>query len=105
MLFPWPHHERTLWVEFGRIQRVAGIHLPCYERHEHTPSCHVYGFHDIRRAFATMNAETLTADALQALIRHKSYVTTKRYINMAKQINRAVENLHVPEVLLRKTTG
>ncbi len=73
--------------------------LPCSEDHEHTDSCHVYGFHDLRRAFATQNAERLTADSLQALMRHKSYQTTQRYIALAKQLSRSVENLHVPDCL------
>jgi hypothetical protein len=49
----------------------------CRGNHEHTPACHFYGFHDLRRAFATMNAGQLTPDALQALTRHKSYLTTQ----------------------------
>ena len=52
----------------------------------------------MRRAFATVNAETLTLDALQALMSHKSYQTTQKYINMAQQLNRAVETLHMPDV-------
>ena len=32
-------------------------------------------------------------------MRHKSYTTTQRYINLARQVNRSVEKLHVPEVL------
>jgi integrase len=102
LLFPWPHNERALWTEFHRIQKAAGIHLPCFEEHEHTDSCHYYGFHDLRRAFATMNADTLSADALQTLMRHKSYTTTQRYINVARQLNRAVADLHVPEILKKK---
>jgi integrase len=98
-IFPWNHHRRTLDVEFLRIQEKAGIHLPCRKSHTHTPACHVYGFHDLRRAFATMNADRLTPDALQALMRHKSYLTTQVYINMAPQIDEAVAGLHVPEVL------
>ena len=99
LVFAWPHHERTLWVDFGRIQDAAGIHLPCHEKHEHSPACHRYGFHDLRRAFATMNADTMSADALQKLMRHRSYTTTQRYINLAGQVKRSVEKLHVPEVL------
>ncbi|MGA2035799.1 MAG: site-specific integrase [Thermoguttaceae bacterium] len=109
VVFPWPHHERTLWVEFARIQQAAKneageriINLPCHEKHEHTDSCHLYGFHDFRRAFASMNAQRLTGDALQSLMRHKSYLTTKKYINMARQLDGAVEQLHVPDFL--KTT-
>ena len=46
-----------------------------------------------------MNADRLTVDALQSLMRHKSYLTTKRYINMTRQMDEAVTALHVPEVL------
>jgi integrase len=109
MVFPWNHNRRTLWTEFLRIQQAATVknakgeeeplHLACHEQHEHTAYCHVYGFHDLRRAFATMNADRLTADALQALMRHKSYQTTQRYINMARQLDVAVASLHVPDVL------
>jgi integrase len=107
VVFPWYHHRRTLDVEFHNIQKAAGIHLACradgMPGHEHTDPCHRYGFHDLRRAFATVNAETMTADALQALMRHKSYTTTQKYINMARQLNRAVDGLHVPEVLLNRS--
>jgi integrase len=98
----WPHDEKTLRVQFAELQEEAGIHLPCRGQHEHTRWCHVYGFHALRRAFATMNADRLTSDALQVLMRHKSYQTTKRYINMARQIDGAVDGLHVPEVLKGK---
>jgi integrase len=100
-VFPWPHHRRTLDTQFHAIQKSAGIHLSCPDDHEHTDACHLYGFHDLRRAFATANAETLSADALQALMRHKSYTTTQRYISMTSQVHRSVKNLHVPEVLRR----
>jgi hypothetical protein len=46
-----------------------------------------------------MNAEVLSADALQALTRHQSYQTMQRYINLARQAKQAVERLHVPEIL------
>jgi integrase len=98
-VFPWSYNQRTLYAEFARIQEAAGIHQPCYEEHEHTPYCYVYGFHDLRRAFATMNADKLTPDALQKLMRHKSYLTTQKYINLARQMDAAVASLHVPEVL------
>jgi integrase len=101
LVFPWNHHRTTLWCELERIQVAAGIHLPCHHDHQHTPRCRVYGFHDLRRAFATENAAELTPDALQRLMRHKSYSTTQRYINMASQVNSAVEKLHVPAILRR----
>lgn len=98
-VFAWPHNRRTLHTQFARIQEAAGIKLPCDETHKHTRYCHVYGFHDLRRAFATMNADKLTPDALQTLMRHKSYQTTQVYINMARQMDAAVASLHVPDVL------
>ena len=42
------------------------------------------------------NALRLGPDALQALMRHKSYLMTKRYIHMARQLDGAVQQLHVP---------
>jgi integrase len=63
-VFPWNHDRRTLQEHFVEIQEKAGIKLDCPStKHEHTPYCHVYGFHDLRRAFATMNAPKLSADS------------------------------------------
>ena len=75
-MFPWNHDQRTLHTIFAEVQEAAEVHLPCNDKHTHTRFCHVYGFHDLRRAFATMNADKLTPDALQALMQHKSYQTT-----------------------------
>ena len=63
---------------------------------------------DVAQAFVDQcvlqhNAGKLSADALQKLMRHRSYTTTQRYINMAQQLNRSVEKLHVPEVLRRSS--
>ncbi len=100
LAFPWHHAPRTLWVEFTRIQRAAGIHLPCRDQHTHTPSCHVYGFHDFRRAFATVNAPRLKPEVLQRLMRHKSYQTTQRfYINPTSQMQDAMTGMPLPEAL------
>jgi len=57
LVFRWAYDRRTLDVEWHRIQEAAGIHTPCREDHRHTPSCHLYGFHDLRRACATLNAD------------------------------------------------
>lgn len=102
VVFPWDGDKSALYDEFTAIQQAAKIKLPCREKHEHTPACFVYGFHDFRRAFATMNANQLSADALQQLMRHKSYSTTKLYINMTRQLDAAVDALHVPDVLKAK---
>jgi integrase len=105
LVFDFAQTERTLYNEFARLQEAAGIHLACDAEHRHTRFCHVYGFHDLRRAFATLNADRLTPDALQALMRHKDYKTTMRYINMARQLDAAVAGLHVPEVLRQARPG
>ena len=98
----WPLTKRRLWTEWQRIQKKAGIHLQCIGDHEHTDSCHVYGFHDFRRAFATNNAAQLKPETLQKLMRHRSYTTTLRYINMARQVDHAIDALVVPKVLRPK---
>ncbi len=41
----------------------------------------------------------------RSLMRHKSYTTTQKYINMARQMDAAVASLHVPEVLRQGVGG
>jgi integrase len=89
LLFPWNHPRRALFDAFEDIQRAAGVRP---DRKHH------YGFHDLRRAFATMNADKLTPDALQALMQHRTYTTTQGYINMARQLKPSVAGLFVPEL-------
>jgi len=109
-VFPWEHSRRKLYIEFARTQDAAGIDIPCPDASDSnhgccTDACHQYGFHDERRAFATLNAEHMSREALQALMRHKSASTTDRYINHARQLSPAVANLHVPDVLKTATVG
>jgi hypothetical protein len=40
----------------------------------------------------------VTPGALQALMQHRDYQTTQRYINMARQLKPAVEKLFVPTI-------
>ncbi|BBO32111.1 tyrosine-type recombinase/integrase [Lacipirellula parvula] len=103
-VFPWYYNRRSLWSEFLRIQEAAGINLPCLGDHVHTPSCYVYGFHDLRRAFATANAATLAADELQRLMRHRCFATTQKYVSMAARVNAAVDKLVVPARLQKVAT-
>jgi integrase len=70
VVFPWNHNPRTLYTEFDRIQVAAGIGREVKVESKPTRYAGVYGLHALRRAFATMNADKLTADALQALMRH-----------------------------------
>lgn len=115
-VFPWELHRRTLDVEFARIQDAAKINLPCKvtgrrkgepyvvgDEHACTDACHRYGFHDERRAFATLNAPNMTREALKVLMRHASEQTAAKYINMAKQLNPAVVTLVVPDLKVKTT--
>jgi integrase len=102
LVFPWDLNRRTLHVHFHRLQQAAGIHLPCQEDHKHSDGCFCYGFHDLRRAFATENAGEMSGEALQKLMRHKSYTTTQLYINLSRQLETAVDRLHVPAILRKK---
>ncbi len=98
-VFDWIWSERKLYEHFARIQKAAGIALECAHDHdEHTEFCRVYGFHDLRRAFATMNATRIAPKQLQALMRHKSFKTTERYINITSHLDEAAAKLHVPEL-------
>jgi len=109
-VFPWELSRRPLYDEFARIQDAAGIHLSCPDagdpnHGECTAACHRYSFHDERRSFATLNAEHMTRETLQQLMRHRDPNTTDRYINYARQIKPAVAQLHVPEILRVDTAG
>jgi integrase len=99
LIFRCIDDDTTLWSEFARIQRGAGIERVCPENHRHTPVCHAYSFHDFRRAFATINAPRMKPEALQGLMRHKSHQTTLCYVNLANQVEEAVLWMPVPEVL------
>ena len=67
-VFDWAGGRRQLYSQWHRLQVVAEI-----IREDGRP----YGFHDLRRAFATMNADRLTPDALQLLMQHKDYQTAQ----------------------------
>jgi integrase len=94
VFLPWNKNRHQLYEEFRDLQQKASIKA-------NNPRGQ-YGFHDLRRAFATLNADKLTPDALQHLMQHKDYQTTQRYINMARQLNPAVQNLFVPDLPPRK---
>jgi len=100
VVFPWPHANQTFDAEFHRIQRAAGIHLPCIiqQEHECTPTCHTYGMHDVRRMYATENADRLPLPVLQKKMRHRDISTTMRYVEMASKMKKATEAVYVPNV-------
>jgi hypothetical protein len=58
---------------------------------------------DIRRGYATLNADSPPAPVLQRKMRHKSFTTTLRYIRLANKMKQGSERLCVPEFLEVKT--
>ena len=114
MVFPWPHDKGTLFDEFYAIQAAAVdddgnelVRLPCPDagNHECSDSCHRYGFHALRRGYATLNADSMPAPVLQKKMRHKSFSTTLRYIGLADKMKVATEAVHVPEFLQKRAAN
>jgi integrase len=60
-VFPWNHNRRTLWTEFHRIQeatRLVQVDEQGRKTEKPLPKAGKegwYGFHDLRRGFATEN--------------------------------------------------
>ena len=86
LVFPWPHHKRTLWSDFEQLKRVAGANFSG-------------AFHRLRDGFATLNQGMYELKVLQSMMRHKSSQTTQRYMNIETQVKRTAQNLFVPDVL------
>lgn len=102
-VFPWNQNRRSVWNEFERIQQATkladGTPLP------QAGKSGWYGFHDLRRAFATENAAKMDLFELQALMQHKALATTQGYVNMQKRLSKPVENLSVPKLPRTGETG
>lgn len=104
LVFPWTDNPRNLWLEFQRIQQAAqladGSPMPKGGKRGDW-----YGFHDLRRGFATMNAGSMDLFELQGLMQHRTLETTREYVNMAKRYNETVKNLFVPQNLRISEVG
>lgn len=105
-VFWWTQDARGLYEEFERIQDAAGIDLPCvdYRQHQCSRACHRYGFHCVRRGFATENESKMTPRELQVMMQHKDFSTTLKYIEDANRDRRKQEvaaRVTVPAVAQR----
>lgn len=91
LVFTWPHHRRTLSLDFDTLKTEAGIDMPGL-------------FHRLRYGFATNNASKLDRDVLQRVMQHASSATTQRYINMVARMehSKVADRIHVPAVLKPK---
>lgn len=96
-------HEKTLYEEFHRLQALAGVSRRCLladrdQEHTCTPSCTFFGFHSLRKAFCSINAQNgMPLETLCALARHSSVtVTQKYYLDQQALINRAKGTLADP---------
>ena len=102
-VFAWDFSFRSIDRYFTMLQQAAGIHLTCREKHEHIPSCHVYGWHGFRYAHATYNFGRVSDRQLQAQMGHASFTTTQRYIKYAEDHQDQDYDAYLPAVL--RNTG
>ena len=58
--------------------------------------------HDMRRAYATENCDRMPLPTLQRKMRHKDIQTTMRYVEMARKMRKATDDVYVPGFLKRK---
>jgi integrase len=108
-VLPWNHRRETLWEEFHRLQKAAGIDLPCLKGsdpgHVCRPRCHTYGFHDLRRAHATYNYEKVPDRAPHHQMGHASFQTTQGYIKHAELRQADAYPAHLPVCLQNGEVG
>jgi integrase len=98
-VFPWNYCLKGLDRMLARIQKAAGIHLPCREDHEHTEACHLYGFHSFRYAHATYNFGRVSDRDLQEQMGHATFSTKQRYIKYAETHQQRVYDVFLPKSL------
>jgi integrase len=103
-VFPWNYCWKGLDRTLARIQKAAGIKLHCRESHEHTPACHLYGFHSFRYAHATYNFGRVSDRDLQEQMGHATFSTTQRYIKYAGIHQKRVYDVFLPESLKAKAS-
>lgn len=88
--------RRALYGAWHALQDAAGI-----KREDGR----YFGFHDLRRAFATENHTRLTPQILQKLMQHKDGKTTDRYIKMGAEVRPTAHQIFVPPCLVQANTA
>ena len=106
-LLPWNHDRRSLYPQFHRIQKAAGVHLTCpdagREGHMCTATCHYYGFHAFRYAHARMNYDN---PQLQNQMGHSCASTTEHYKKWAaRQLEEYSPKLPGEDTKQRENSG
>lgn len=91
-LFPWNMDRRCLYRDFECIQQAAQIEP------RDKPEGRWYSFHDLRRGFATMNADRMDPFELQQLMQHRDLKTTMKYVQMAQRIKMTADKVKVPNL-------
>lgn len=82
------------------MQPGAGIKSACREQHEHMETGRVYGFHSLKKACGTMNAARLPEAVLNAIMRHASRETPRKYsLNKQTLIAGQVDSMYVPPIV------
>ena len=61
--------------------------------------------HDLRRAYATENCDRMPLPVLQKKMRHRDVQTMMRYVEMARKMKRAAEQVYVPGFLQASQTA
>ena len=89
LVFPWPFHPRTFYLQFHRLQREAGI----------APKDH-FGLHMLRKTLATNLAEESLSAAQFTLGHANSAVTEKHYIDGGRAAASALDRMHQPAAFM-----
>lgn len=91
LVFPFDRSIKRMFDTFHAIQKAAGIVPKNRDGY--------YGFHDLRRGFATLNADKMDLFQLRDLMQHKSLKTTEIYVQMARRLQQPVDQIVVPDIL------
>jgi len=70
LIWPWPHHRRTLWAQYQRIRRWAGL-----------PTDRTHAFHCLRRTHASQLAAVDLEMARRSMGHTSAAMTLSRYVD------------------------